>query len=240
MARKAPDVSLSEEQRQALEVMTRRRKTAQALATRARIVLMCADGARNKDLAARLGVDQATVGKWRRRFIERGVEGLHDEPRPGVPRKITDAEVEAVIVKTLESAPAEATHWSSRRMAKESGLSTSSVQRIWRAFGLRPHRTEPFKLSTDPLFIEKVRDVVGLYLAPPERAVVLCVDEKSQVQALDRSQPVLPMRPSRPSGAPTITRDTGRRHCSRRSTPSAARSRASVTSATAPPRSRRS
>jgi transposase len=195
MARKAPEVSLNEEQRRALEMMTRRRKTAQALATRARIVLVCAEGTRNKEVAARLGVDQATVGKWRRRFIERGVEGLHDEPRPGVPRKITDADVEAVVVRTLESAPSDATHWSSRRMAKESGLSTSSVQRIWRAFGLRPHRTETFKLSTDPLFIEKVRDVVGLYLAPPERAVVLCVDEKSQVQALDRSQPVLPMRP---------------------------------------------
>jgi len=195
MARRAPEVELSEDQRRALVALTRRRTTAQALATRARIVLTCATGAQNKQVAAQLGVDQATVGKWRRRFIERGVDGLYDEPKPGAPRKITDEQVEAVIVGTLESRPKEATHWSSRLMAKASGLSPSSVQRIWRAFGLQPHRSETFKLSNDPLFIEKVRDVVGLYLNPPERAVVLCVDEKSQVQALDRSQPVLPLRP---------------------------------------------
>lgn len=195
MARRAPEVRLSAEQRRALVALTARRTTAQALALRARIVLACATGAANKRVAADLGVDQRTVGKWRRRFIAGGVDGLHDEPKPGVPRTITDEQVEAVIVRTLESRPREATHWSSRLMAKESGLSTSSVQRIWRAFGLQPHRSETFKLSSDPLFIEKVRDVVGLYLNPPERAVVLCVDEKSQVQALDRSQPVLPLRP---------------------------------------------
>jgi len=195
MARRAAAVVLSEDQRQALVVLTRRRTTAQGLARRARIVLACAAGEENKRVAAALGVSEGTVGKWRLRFIERGVEGLHDEPKPGVPRSITDAQVEAVIVQTLESKPREATHWSSRLMARESGLSASSVQRIWRAFGLQPHRSETFKLSTDPLFIDKVRDVVGLYLNPPERAVVLCVDEKSQIQALDRSQPVLPMRP---------------------------------------------
>lgn len=195
MARRAPEVHLSEEQRRALVALTARRTTGQALAMRARIVLSCATGAANKEVASDLGVDQRTVGKWRRRFIADGVDGLHDEPKPGVPRTITDEQVEAVIVRTLESRPREATHWSSRLMAKESGLSTSSVQRIWRAFGLQPHRSETFKLSSDPLFIEKVRDVVGLYLNPPERAVVLCVDEKSQVQALDRSQPVLPLRP---------------------------------------------
>ena len=162
---------------------------------RARIILACATGAENKQVAADLGVALNTVGKWRRRFVERGIDGLHDEPKPGVPRTITDEEVEAVIVRTLETTPREATHWSSRLMARESGISASSVQRIWRAFGLQPHRQETFKLSTDPLFIDKVRDVVGLYRDPPERAIVLCVDEKSQIQALDRSQPVLPMRP---------------------------------------------
>lgn len=195
MSRRAPEVIVNEGQRRELVALTRRRTTAQALATRARIVLACAAGAENKEVATDLGVTQGTVGKWRWRFIERGVEGLHDEPKPGVPRTITDAQVEAVIVRTLESTPREATHWSSRLMAKESGLSPSSVQRIWRAFGLQPHRSETFKLSTDPLFIDKVRDVVGLYLNPPERALVLCIDEKSQIQALDRSQPVLPMRP---------------------------------------------
>jgi transposase len=195
MGRRAPQVDLTDEQQLALEMMASRRSTAQSLATRARIVLASAAGRQNKDIAVDLGIDQATVGKWRRRFIERGPDGLYDEPKPGAPRSITDAAVEAVIVRTLETTPQDATHWSSRMMARQSGLSTSSVQRIWRAFGLQPHRTETFKLSTDPLFIDKVRDVVGLYLAPPERAVVLCVDEKSQVQALDRSQPVLPLRP---------------------------------------------
>jgi len=195
MARVAPQVTLSQAQRKELGSLVSRRTTAQGLAMRARIVLACAEGAENRQVAIDLGVAKSTVGKWRHRFVEAGVDGLYDEPRPGTPRTITDEDIEAVIVRTLESTPRNATHWSSRLMAKESGLSTSSVQRIWRAFGLQPHRSETFKLSTDPLFIDKVRDVVGLYLNPPERALVLCVDEKSQIQALDRSQPVLPMRP---------------------------------------------
>ena len=153
----------------------------------------------NKEVAAGLHVDQGTVGKWRRRFVERRIDGLRDEPRSGTPRTIDDARIEGVVVKTLESLPADATHWSSRGMAKASGISVSSVQRIWRAFGLQPHRMENFKLSTDPDFVAKVRDVVGLYISPPEHAVVLCVDEKSQIQALDRSQPMLPMRPGQPA-----------------------------------------
>ncbi len=186
---------LSEAERSELMALTARRKTAQALALRARIVLGCAAGAENKDVAAHLRVDPMTVGKWRRRFVERRMDGLFDEPRCGAPRTIEDARIEAVIVRTLESTPPGATHWSSRGMARASGLSVSTIQRIWRAFGLQPHRCESFKLSTDPLFVEKVRDVVGLYVAPPSHAMVLCVDEKSQIQALDRSQPLLPMRP---------------------------------------------
>jgi transposase len=190
---------LSETERSELRGLATRRKTAQALALRARIVLACAEGGQNKDIAIQLNLDRATVGKWRRRFVERRMDSLHDEPRSGTPRTIDDARIEAVIVKTLESLPADATHWSSRGMAKEGGVSVSSVQRIWRAFGLQPHRTETFKLSTDPQFVAKVRDVVGLYVSPPQHAVVLCVDEKSQIQALDRSQPMLPMRPGQPA-----------------------------------------
>ena len=178
--------------------MTNRRKTAQALATRARIVLACAKGGTNAAVAANLGVNQNTVGRWRRRFVEHRLDGLFDEPRPGAPRTITDDQVEAVVAKTLEEKPKDATHWSTRSMAKEVGMSRTTVNRIWNAFGLQPHRAESFKLSTDPLFIEKVRDVVGLYLDPPERAVVLCVDEKSQIQALNRFQPILPMMPATP------------------------------------------
>jgi transposase len=192
-------LTLSDDERAELKALTTRRKTAQALALRARIVLACAEGGQNTEVAARLGLDRATVGKWRRRFVERRVDGLHDEPRSGAPRTIDDARIEAVIVSTLESLPRDATHWSSRGMAKASGLSVSSVQRIWRAFGLQPHRMETFKLSTDPNFVAKVRDVVGLYVSPPEHAIVLCVDEKSQIQALDRSQPMLPMRPGQPA-----------------------------------------
>lgn len=195
MPRPTPQVTLSPQQDKELRSLVSRRTTAQGLATRARIVLACSEGLQNKQVAERLGVNKSTVGKWRNRFINSGLDGLYDEPRPGTPRKITDEQVEAVIVRTLESTPRNATHWSSRMMARDSGLSTSSVQRIWRAFGLQPHRSETFKLSTDPLFIDKVRDVVGLYLDPPARALVLCVDEKSQIQALDRSQPILPMRP---------------------------------------------
>ena len=186
---------LSDDERAELTSLTMRRKTAQALALRARIVLTCAEGGQNTEVAAELGLDRQTVGKWRRRFMEQRVAGLHDEPRSGAPRTIDDARIEAVIVRTLESCPENATHWSSRDMAKTSGLSVSTVQRIWRAFGLQPHRMETFKLSTDPNFVAKVRDVVGLYVSPPEHAIVLCVDEKSQIQALDRSQPMLPMRP---------------------------------------------
>jgi transposase len=166
---------------------------------RARIVLACAEGKQNKEVAASLKVDEATVGKWRRRFAEHRMDGLRDEPRSGTPRTIEDARIEAIIVQTLESTPPDATHWSSRSMARSCGLSISSVQRIWRAFGLQPHRTETFKLSTDPDFVAKVRDVVGLYVSPPQHAIVLCVDEKSQIQALDRSQPMLPMRPGQPA-----------------------------------------
>jgi transposase len=192
-------LTLSDEERAELKSLTMRRKTAQALALRARIVLTCAEGGQNKEVAAKLGLDRSTVGKWRRRFVERRVDGLHDEPRSGAPRTVDDACIEAVIVRTLESCPENATHWSSRGMAKVSGLSVSTVQRIWRAFGLQPHRMETFKLSTDPNFVAKVRDVVGLYVSPPEHAIVLCVDEKSQIQALDRSQPMLPMRPGQPA-----------------------------------------
>jgi len=188
-------LELSAAERAELMSLASRRKTAQALALRARIVLACAEGGENKVVAARLGLDRQTVGKWRRRFVEHRVDGLHDEPRSGTPRTIDDARIEAVIVRTLETLPPDATHWSSRSMAKASGLSVSTVQRIWRAFGLQPHRLETFKLATDPDFVAKVRDVVGLYVSPPEHAIVLCVDEKSQIQALDRTQPLLPMRP---------------------------------------------
>ena len=194
-----PALEISEAERAELTSLAARRSTAQALALRARIVLICAEGQQNKAVAARLAVSENTVGKWRRRFAEHRLEGLRDEPRSGTPRTLEDARIEAVIVRTLESLPPDATHWSSRSMAKASGVSISSVQRIWRAFGLQPHRLEAFKLSTDPDFVAKVRDVVGLYVSPPEHAIVLCVDEKSQIQALDRSQPMLPMRPGQPA-----------------------------------------
>jgi transposase len=184
-----------------LESWTRRGQSAQALALRARIVLLAAEGLKNTEIAERLSVDHGTVRKWRARFGRDRLEGLLDEPRPGRPRTVSDAQVEEVIIKTLETAPKDATHWSTRSMAAEVGLSQSAVSRIWRAFGLQPHRQETWKLSRDPQFIEKVRDVVGLYLDPPERAVVLCVDEKSQIQALDRTAPVLPMLPGTPERA---------------------------------------
>jgi transposase len=204
--RQLAPLTLSDEERAELESLTTRRKTAQALALRARIVLTCAEGGQNTEVAAKLGLDRQTVGKWRRRFVEGRVDGLHDEPRSGAPRTIDDARIEAVIVRTLENCPDNATHWSSRGMAEASGLSVSTVQRIWRAFGLQPHRMETFKLSTDPNFVAKVRDVVGLYVSPPEHAIVLCVDEKSQIQALDRSQPMLPMRPGQPAKGAMTTR----------------------------------
>ena len=186
---------ISTEQRETLESWARRRTTAQAVALRSRIVLSCGEGGFDGEVAKRLGINRLTVGRWRRRFIREGVDGLLDEPRPGAPRQISDANVERVVTLTLESKPKDATHWSTRSMAQRTGLSQSAIVRIWRAFGLQPHRFETFKLSTDPLFVEKVRDIVGLYLDPPDKALVLCVDEKSQIQALDRSQPLLPMRP---------------------------------------------
>jgi transposase len=196
--RRLEALRLTDEERSDLTALADRPKTAQVLALRARIILACAEGLENKTVSEQLGVHAMTVGKWRRRFLAQRVEGLRDEPRPGAPRTIEDARIEAVITRTLESQPADSTHWSSRGMARDSGLSVSTVQRIWRAFGLKPHRHETFKLSTDPDFVAKVRDVVGLYVAPPERAIVLCVDEKSQIQALDRSQAVFPMRPGQP------------------------------------------
>ena len=188
----------SPEQREELERWLRRPKTAQALALRARIVLESAEGKSDQAVAVQLGTTRATVGKWRRRFLKRGLRRVVRSRRPGAPRKISDEDVERVVVRTLETLPKGATQWSTRSMAKECGLSFATVARIWRAFGLKPHRSETFKLSKDPLFIEKVRDIVGLYLHPPERAVVLCVDEKSQIQALNRLQPLLPMRPGVP------------------------------------------
>ena len=192
------DSEPSEDQRQVLERWLRRRKTSQALALRARIVLETADGKSDMEVARQLGTTRATAGKWRRGFLRDGCDGLLDEPRPGAPRTIGDDDVERVVVQTLESLPLDATQWSTRSMAKACGLSSATVSRIWRAFALKPHRSETFKLSRDPQFIEKVRDIVGLYLHPPERAVMLCVDEKPQIQALDRNQPVLPMRPGLP------------------------------------------
>ncbi|WP_203981085.1 IS630 family transposase [Planotetraspora silvatica] len=192
------ELVLTDEERAALEGWVRRRTTPQAWALRCRIILACADGTSNKDVAAQLGSTPHAVGRWRARFIEHRIAGLGDMPRPGGPRTVTDEQVAAVVTKTLERKPNDATHWSTRSMAQEVGLSQSTVSRIWRAFGLQPHRSETFKLSTDPYFIDKVHDVVGLYLDPPERALVFCVDEKSQIQALDRSQPVLPMMPGVP------------------------------------------
>lgn len=197
----AVSIELSEEERAQLESWARRRSSAQALASRSRVVLLAAEGLNNTEIAGRLGVHRPMVRKWRSRFAEYRLDGLIDEPRPGRPRTITDEQVEEVIVRTLESAPKNATHWSTRSMAKEVGLTQSAVLRIWRAFGLQPHRQETWKLSKDPQFVAKVRDVVGLYLNPPERAVVLCVDEKSQIQALDRTAPILPMLPGTPERA---------------------------------------
>jgi transposase len=197
----AVSIEVSEQERVQLESWARRRSSAQALAQRSRIVLLAAEGLNNTEIAERLGVHRPMVRKWRSRFAEYRLDGLIDEPRPGKPRTITDEQVEEVIVKTLESTPKDATHWSTRSMAREVGLTQSAVLRIWRAFGLQPHRQETWKLSKDPQFVAKVRDVVGLYLNPPERAVVLCVDEKSQIQALDRTAPILPMLPGTPERA---------------------------------------
>ena len=188
-------LTLSDNEHDMLERWARRPTTAQALAQRARIVLACASGRTNTRVARELRLTKQTVGKWRSRFVDARLDGLLDEPRPGTPRRISDAQVEQMVTLTLEAKPRDATHWSTRGMAARCGLSQSTVSRIWRAFGLQPHRAESFKLSRDPLFVEKVRDIVGLYLDPPDRALVLCTDEKSQIQALDRTQPLLPMRP---------------------------------------------
>ena len=189
---------VSPSERAMLEQWIRRRTTAQGLAHRARIILACTTGRSDTDIAAELRVTRQTVGRWRRRFHATRLAGLLDEPRPGAPRRITDAMVERVLTETLETTPRDATHWSTRAMARRVGMSQSAIARIWHAFALQPHRVETFKLSKDPLFIDKVRDIVGLYLAPPDRALVLCVDEKSQIQALDRTAPVLPLRPGQP------------------------------------------
>jgi transposase len=194
-------VDLTDEERAQLVAWSRRARSANALAMRSRIVLAAADGLTNTAIAARLDIHVTSARKWRRRFVADRLDGLLDEPRPGRPRTVTDEQVEAVITRTLETTPKDATHWSTRALARELGMSQSAVSRIWRAFALAPHRQETWKLSKDPLFIDKVRDVVGLYLDPPERAVVLCVDEKSQIQALDRTAPVFPMMPGVPARA---------------------------------------
>lgn len=190
-----PPLVLTAEERAQLEAWARRPKTAQGLAARSRIVLRCAEGGSCGVVAAELGVVRTTVSRWRSRFIKKRLDGLLDEPRPGAPRKISDERVDRVVAMTLESKPKNATHWSTRSMADESGESQTAVVRIWRAFGLKPHLQNTFKLSTDPLFVEKVRDITGLYLDPPAHAMVLCVDEKTQIQALDRTQPSLPLGP---------------------------------------------
>lgn len=192
------ELTLTTDERETLQRWARRSKSSQALAQRCRIVLGCAAGKSNKEVAAEEGVWPQTVCKWRKRFLDKRLDGLTDEPRPGAPRTISDAQIESVLVATVERAPSDATHWSRASMAAESGLSKSTVGRIWRAFELKPHLVDTFKISNDPQFVDKVRDVVGLYLDPPEKALVLCVDEKSQIQALDRSAPVLPMMPGMP------------------------------------------
>ena len=195
MARAAPTIRCSPEDQHALQRLAASRTAPKQTGERARMVLGCLAGQQVQVVARQCHTRPNTVIKWRQRFVDRRLDGLLDEPRPGTPRKVSDAEVERVLTMTLESAPKDSTHWSTRSLAAASGLSRSTVNRIWRAFSLQPHRSETFKLSKDPLFIEKVRDIVGLYLNPPDRALVLCVDEKSQIQALDRTQPLLPMRP---------------------------------------------
>ena len=192
-------LKITDEDRDKLTTMARRPKTAQAMAIRARIVLSCGEGMSNSEVARKLHVTGATAGKWRERFRKDGMDGLLDEPRVGAPRKITDRQIEEVVTKTLESMPANGTHWSTRLMAAETGLSQNAIVRIWHAFGLQPHRVENFKFSKDPQFVEKVRDIVGLYLNPPDRAVIVCLDEKSQVQALNRTEPILPLGPGVPA-----------------------------------------
>jgi transposase len=199
IGRPTKPLNVTPQEKEKLSMLARRPKSAQAIAMRARIVLGCDGGLSNGEVAKRLRITGATVCKWRERFRVERLEGLLDEPRLGAPRSISDARVEEVITKTLESMPGNSTHWSTRLMAKKTGLSQTAIVRIWRAFGLQPHRVENFKFSKDPQFVEKVRDIVGLYLNPPDRAIVLCVDEKSQVQALNRTQPILPLAPGVPA-----------------------------------------
>jgi transposase len=194
-ARKASAIKLSDDERDVLQRLVRRRKVTHGDALRAEIILRAADGMNNCEISDAVGATRQTVRTWRERFAKHRLDGLDDEPRCGAPRKIGDDRIEEIVTRTLETKPEDATHWSTRGMARASGVSVSTVHRIWRAFSLQPHRTEAFKLSTDPQFVEKVRDIVGLYLDPPENALVICVDEKSQIQALDRTQPLLPMRP---------------------------------------------
>jgi transposase len=198
MARPVPTIQLTDQVREKLTLIANRRKSQQHDAQRARIILLCAEGLANQDIARMEGVCKQTVGTWRRRFAQEGLGGLVDAPRSGAPRKIDDAKVEEIITRTLETKPVATTHWSSRKMAKDMGVSDHSVLRIWRCFGLKPHLVKGFKLSKDPMFVEKVRDIAGLYLNPPDHAIVLCVDEKSQTQALERTQPILPLRPGIP------------------------------------------
>ena len=186
---------LSDEERDRLQALAHRARSQPLLARRARVVLACAEGLDNKAVARKLRCSLGMVGKWRARFLKTRLEGLYDEPRPGAPRQVSDAQVEQVVIQTLESTPRGETHWSTRGLAKATGLSRMTISRIWHAFGLQPHRTDSFKLSPDPLLIDKVRDIVGLYMNPPDHALVLCVDEKTQIQALERTQPLLPMRP---------------------------------------------
>ena len=207
---------LSDDEQRTLESWVRRRSTAQGLALRARIVLACADGGSNTAVAARLGVNFKTVSRWRARFLRDRLDGLTDDPRPGVPRTITDAQVEEVVVRTLEEVPKGGTHWSKRELARRTGISPTSVHRIWRSFGLQPWRTDTFKISPDPLLTGKIRDVAGLYLAPPANAAVFAVDGKPQIQALQRTAPVLPMIPQCPSGAASTTSGTAPLTCSPR------------------------
>ena len=197
----AAKIVLTDAERVELEGWARRRNSAAGLAMRSRIVLAAAEGGSNTELSQRLGLAITTVRRWRNRFAEDRLDGLLDEPRPGRPRVVGDEQIKALITTTLETTPPDATHWSTRSMAEQLGMSQSMVSRVWRAFGLAPHKQDSWKLSQDPLFVEKVRDVVGLYLNPPERAVVLCVDEKTQIQALNRTQPVFPMLPGTPARA---------------------------------------
>jgi len=191
--RPKPDVCLSSGEKEQLQSMVSSRSLAYGLVTRARIVLLAAEGASNREISGKVGLSAQSVCKWRRRFLAQGLSGLHDELRPGRPRSISDEQVASLIRQTLNTQPRDGTHWTIRSLAKQAQLSRPTIHRIWRAFGLQPHRQRHFKLSTDPFFVEKVRDIVGLYLDPPDKAMVLCVDEKSQIQALDRTQPLLPM-----------------------------------------------